>query len=147
MKEESKVENVEAVVEKPVLGKRTPVYAQKAGGIKEKPGFVRRRIVEHPGRVEMLQNAGWGFVPKDQDQRDQRVQHESTLGSHARSVVNRKGNATVTHAVWMEIPEQFYNEDQLYKSRQNDIRQAAWNPKNMQKANPDLYYAGNLEIK
>ncbi len=136
------------VAEPKKLGKRTPIYKQVSQGIKTRPGFVRYQVAEKPGRVEMFLEAGWRpCTGDDLDLRDSRVQHDSQLGSVMRSVVNRKPDAAFQTALWMEIEEEYYLEDKKHKERMNSEKQAAWNPKNVQKANPDLYYTSDLEIK
>lgn len=134
-----------AVVTKEI-GKRTPMYKQRSMGIKTRPGYVRRQVVEKPGRVEAMQAAGWGVIcGKDENLKDHRLQSDSQLGSVVREVVNRKEGLT-PNAVWMEIPEEYYKEDQAAKQQMSDEKSAAWNPKNIAKANGDLYGA-DLKIK
>lgn len=144
-KEEMKVEN--EIIQKPA-GRRTPLYEQKSLGIKEKPGFRRYQVLEKAGEVERFMRAGWRPVHGDNlDLRDSRVQHDSQLGSVIRQVVNRKPGASSNTAIWMEIEEQYYQEDQLAKDKRNFELAAALNPRNIAKSNPDIYYTGNLEFE
>lgn len=127
------------------IGKRTPMYKQRALGIKQRPGFIRRQVVEKPGRVEAMMEAGWTVVSgTDENIRDQRLQNDSQLGSVVRQVVNRNPGLT-PNAVWMEIKQEWYDEDMKAKQQMNNERSAAWNPKNIEKANPDQYYGGSLK--
>lgn len=124
------------------LGKRTPLYAQQNTGIKSRPGFVRRLVNELPGRVERFLNAGWVAVTdKDQDDRDNRLQNTDSLGTTYRPVVNRSFNSPCKHGIWMEIPEEFYNEDQMAKLQRTDEIEASYNPESQAKGDPNLYGA------
>lgn len=140
-------ENTTVQVKKP-MGRRTPLYEQQALGIKEKPGFVRYQVLERPGEVERFMRAGWRPVHGDDlDLRDSRVQHDSQLGSVIRQVVNRKPGASANTAIWMEIEEEYYKEDQAAKDKRNAEASAALNPRNIARSNPDVYYTGSLDFE
>lgn len=144
---ELKVENNEVQEEKK-LGRRTPMYQQRALGIKSKPGFIRRQVVELPGRVESMMEAGWRPVQgADENLRDNRLQNDTQLGSVVREVVNTKVDAMSKTAVWMEIEEKFYKEDMAAKHARMSAKTASWNPKNIQESNPDVYYGADLKIE
>lgn len=152
MKEQVKEENVvkTEAKEQKKFGKRTPLYKQKALGIKDRPGFVRRQILEKPGRVEMFMDAGWKIVENEdgEDLRDNRLQHTDPLGSVMRQRVNSNPTTTAQTAVWMEIEEEFYTEDMKHRQAQNDYRKAAWNPRNQQvKEHDQQYYSSDLRIE
>jgi hypothetical protein len=149
IKEEEKIVKTE-VQEQKKLGRRTPLHKQRAAGIKDRPGFIRRQVLEKPGRVEAFQEAGWKIVPNQngEDLRDDRLQHTDPLGSVMRHRVNSNPTTTAQTAVWMEIEEEFYKEDMEYRSKLNDYRKAGWNPKNQQVEEKDQqYYSSDLRIE
>lgn len=146
MKEEQK----EVAVEEPnpllKMGKRTPLHKQKAVGIKEKPGFFRYQVVEHPGEVEKFMLGGYRPCQgKDLDLRDSRVQHDSQLGEVVRQVVNRNTIGMATTAIWMEIPIEDYRSDQLEQQRDYNEQVKAWSPKGKMKEDPN-FINGSLKI-
>lgn len=143
MKEEQKQEEIKL----PVLGKRTPIRKQKAVGIKDKPGFFRYQVVEHPGEVEKFLLAGYRPVEgKDLDLRDSRVQHDSQLGEVVRTVVNRNTIGMATTAIWMEIPMEQYLEDQKEKNEEYNSQIDSWSPKGKMRSDPN-FISGSLEFK
>lgn len=148
MKEEQKTELKEEVT-KEKLGKRTPLYKQRSSGIKEKAGFTRYQVLEKPGEIEKFMEAGWRpCTGNDVSLRDRRVQNDTQLGSVVREVVNKRPGAESQTAIWMEIENEYYEEDQRAKNAMNDAKKAAWNPKNIQASNQHQgYYGGNLDIK
>lgn len=65
------------------------------------------------------------------------------MGSVVRRVVNRDPAATAQTAVLMEIPLEYYLEDQAEKQRAVDEREAAYNPEILNKGDPHLYGSQN----
>lgn len=99
-------------------GKRTPIYAQKKLGIKDRPGWTRRLVNDKPGRIESFLEAGWTPVDgSDQLDDDGRLQSSAALGSKHAPVVNTKPGAMNFRAIWMEIPTELFEEDQREKER------------------------------
>ncbi len=132
---------VEQVVEKK-LGKRTPLKEQKGIGMAQKPGFIRRLVNKTPGRVEAFLAAGYTPVTdKGQEDNDGRLQIGKSLGENIEVLVNRRPDAPCSHAIWMEIAEEYYNEDQAAKALDNDKTEESYNPKKQAQNNPDLYGA------
>ena len=130
------------------MGKRTPLHAQRNTGIKTRPGYTRRLVNEFPGRIESFLEAGWTPVTdKEQDERDNRLQNVKSLGTTYRPVVNRMYNAPCQHALWMEIPTEFYDEDQVYKKTKNDEVEDSYNPNRVRERDPKTYYTSHFEVK
>lgn len=136
----------EEKVESKKFGKRTPLHQQRAIGIKERAGYVRRLVNELPGRIERFIEAGWQPVTgNDQADHDNRLQSgKEKLGSLYRPQVNRRSDAQCTHAIWMEIPENLYNEDQADKMAEQDRKMEGLDPRNMKKSDPDKYYTASM---
>jgi hypothetical protein len=155
MKEEQKInlkdqteEKSKVEIVKKEMGRRTPLYKQNALGIQVEEGWIPYQVLEKPGEVERFLRAG--YIPcneKDISLRDQRVQHDHALGTVIREVVNRRPGASSATAIWMKIRKEDYYEDQQAKAKLNDERAADWNPKNIVKSNPDIYYSGDLDFK
>lgn len=148
MKEEQKTEAAaEGLSPLLKMGKRTPLHKQKAVGIKEKPGFRRYQVVEYSGEVEKFLLAGYRPCQgKDLDLRDSRVQHDSQLGEVVRQVVNRNTIGLPATAIWMEIPEEDYQADQLEQHREYNERVKSWGPQNKMREDPN-FINGSLTIK
>lgn len=111
---------------KPNRPARRPLQAQNALAYASRQGWVRRWVNDTMGRLEAFQDAGWTFVDgKDQDTSDKAVSDASALGSVVRRVVNRGLGADNKTAVLMEIPQEWYDEDQKrYNTQADDIDQS-----------------------
>lgn len=119
---------------------RKPLHRRRMLDAKTRPGFVRRWVNEEIGAVEAYQEAGYSLVLEEgANTSDTGAQDASQLGSVTRRVVNRDPNASTKYAVLMEIPEEFYKEDQAEKQRLLDEKEMSWNPEEIKKRNPDLY--------
>lgn len=125
------------------LGKRTPLYAQKKVGIKERPGYERRLVNETAGRVDRFKAAGWDFVQGDNESTsDNRLQKDEKYGNKVRPLVNTRRDAPCTHAVWMEIPIEYYNEDQAAKMADWDKTMETLDPRLLKERHPEMFYGG-----
>lgn len=130
------------------LGKRTPLHKQKSVGIKARPGFVARQVVEKPGRVEKFLEAGYVFCEgQERLDTDKRIQTANGLGDVCRQVVNfhNLGVGEASTAVWMEIPIEYYEEDQREKLRRAQEQENLINPEKMQAEQPDVYYTSTFK--
>lgn len=96
----------------------------------QRPGFVRRWVNDVTGRVDRFRDNGWDAVQED--------------GTDARHV---GGNKNPLKAVLMEIPEEFYREDQVKKlSKVVDPKQMAENKaKAKTDDSPEEYIPGGKE--
>ncbi len=125
---------------------RRPLHRRRLLDAKPKEGFVRRWVNEEIGAVEAYEEAGYSLVLEEgADTSDKRAQEASQMGSVTRRVVNKDPNASVRHAVLMEIPKEFYDQDQAEKMRRLDEQEAAWNPIEMAKKDPTAY--GKIDKK
>jgi hypothetical protein len=93
-----------------------------------RPGFVRRVIVDRPGRLEDAERAGYQFVteatlhgdasPKDLTERE-------SVDSRITRVVGTHEDGRPMYGYLMEIPEELYKEDQRTKQAVIDKMEAA----------------------
>lgn len=104
----------------------------------ERPGYIRRWVNDITGRVESFIRAGWSpVVGKEQNISDNLLQTESQLGSVVKKVVNKDPNAACRYAVFMEIPEELYNEDQAEKQLENDRIEESYDPQKQKQSGAD----------
>jgi len=92
--------------------KRTPIGTRNVLKSENREGYVRRFVNNVDGRVDMFLDAGYSIVNDDTKTADDNVGSATKLGSNASRNVGGG-----TNAVLMEIPEEFYNEDQLAKEQ------------------------------
>lgn len=94
----------------------------------QRPGFVRRWVNDVVGRVDQFRENGWDVVQED--------------GTDSRHVGGQKNPLK---AVLMELPEEFYREDQAKKlERVVDPRQMKENQaKRRTEDTPEEYIPGN----
>lgn len=90
--------------------KRQPLATRNILTAPHRPGFVRRFVNDVEDRIEIFKDAGYKIVTEPTKVGDKRAGTETPLGTPVRKSV---GGGTV--AVLMEIPEEFYNEDQMAK--------------------------------
>lgn len=136
----------EEIVQRP-LGRRTPIHAQKATGIKTRPGYTARQIVEKPGRVQMFLDAGYTIIPADRLENDGRIQTARGKGSVSREVVNkhRLAPGDTPTAIWMEIPDELYEQDQQEKLRRAQEQENQIDPRRLAQDRPDVYYGATYK--
>ena len=117
---------------------RKPLCRRRALEANGRPGFKRRWVNEEIGAIEAYQEAGYTLVlEQDVDLSENLAQDANLSGSVTRRVVNKDPNASTKTAVLMEIPEEFYKEDQAEKQRKLDEEEKSWNPNN--KKDPSFY--------
>jgi hypothetical protein len=92
--------------------KRVPVGARNKLTADQREGFVRRWVNETPGRVGMFEAAGYKVVDDPTKVGDPIAAGATQLGS-----VVRKPVGGGVDAVLMEIPSEFYREDQEAKEQ------------------------------
>lgn len=92
---------------------RKPLHRRRALVFDERPGFVRRVVndVNDGDRVRMFKEAGWNVV-KQEDIKgpDEMAYSDHQIGS---AVMRSVGGGV--KGVLMEIPKEFYDEDQAEK--------------------------------
>ena len=80
-----------------------------------RPGFVRRYVNDKPGRIQEFLDAGYTPVTDGQRPGDEQVGDSKLPGT---TVAKHVGNGM--NAYLMEIPLNFYEEDQAEKQEEND---------------------------
>lgn len=100
---------------------RKPVSQVRVLSAPQKDGYVRRFVNDVPGRIKIFKEGGWTPVIEDGiDTADQSRMAESPLGSiYTRHVGNN------VNAILMEIPEEFYKEDQKAKMQKLSMDEKA----------------------
>jgi hypothetical protein len=104
---------------------RRPIGTGNVLTAAQRPGFVRRFVNDHDGRVERFLEAGYEIVRNPAaDTSDPKAGKASNLGSPVRKSVGGG-----MHAVLMEIPADWYAEDQANKQREiSDVEQSMRRP-------------------
>ena len=110
--------------------KRVPIAEQQRTVLASatRAGYVRRWVNEDPDRIEKFKLAGWTPVDGKADNNQRQAQDGTNIGSTARRLVNRDRAATTSHAILMEIPQEFYDEDQVAKANVIDQAELAFDP-------------------
>jgi len=114
--------------------KRIPLGVRNILTAPNKPGFVRRFVNDEPDRIQSFKDAGYNVVD------DPNI----TVGDPKIGQASSLGNVTNPHigqgkrAVLMEIPKEFYNEDQA--DRQAKITKV----ENEMRRKPGQHYADGL---
>jgi len=83
-------------------------------------GYVRRIINDVPGRLENAQNAGYEFVTDPSLKGSGDVKMAEGQDSRVTRVVGSSGDNKPVLGYLMEIPEEWYNEDQEEKMNKID---------------------------
>lgn len=99
--------------------KRTPLGIRNVLTAEQRPGFVRRWVNDVDDRLSRAKEAGYSPVLKPADTSDPRAGADSQMAS---AVAKSVGGGT--RAVLMEIPEEFYREDQTAKQRAVDATES-----------------------
>lgn len=99
---------------------RTPIGRRNVLTAEQRPGYVRRWVNDEDGRIAMFQEAGYEPVKTPTEVGDPMAGNASQLGSVVRKPVG--GGKT---AVLMEIPEEFYLEDQAAKEAHLKAKEGA----------------------
>lgn len=104
---------------------RKPVGTRRVLSAEQRPGYHRRWVNDIDDRIQMFIEGGYTPVAGDADNSDKRATDPSKLGSSQ----TRKSVGGGVEAVLMEIPLEWYNEDQAAKQQRNDEIEASYNPK------------------
>lgn len=90
-------------------------------------GYVRRWVNDEPGRLDMFKEAGYEFVtdPKLQVGEGDDISQRPGLGTAVSRHVGIRADNQPQRAYLMEIPEEYYKEDQTAKMQQVDEREDA----------------------
>jgi hypothetical protein len=105
--------------------KRVPIHEQRDQlSTNQKQGFVRRWVNDVPGRVEKFIKAGYAVVT-DKDVVVGDENSNMALGTGARKNVGRTRQGEGTQGILMEIPKDYYDEDQKAKAKLVDASEQA----------------------
>jgi hypothetical protein len=96
---------------------RTPIAAQSVLNSEARAGYHRRYVNDYAGRIDMFLKAGYAFVKHDTDESTGQVQDPSVMDSSCiRKVVNKTLQEGMgRYAYLMEIPQEWWEEDQQLK--------------------------------
>lgn len=95
--------------------KRVPLGRRNILKYPDRPGYKRRVVNDLDDRVLIFQQAGWEPVSQE-DLLDQ----DARIGASRMGLTARKPVGGGVHGVLMEIPEEYYLEDQ--KAKQDEIK-------------------------
>jgi hypothetical protein len=123
--------------------KRTPIGTRSVLKSEENKGFKRRFVNDEPGRIQEFLDAGYKVVDVKTQMGDDNVGQASQVGSVAQKPVGGGMNA-----VLMEIPEDYYAEDQAAKeTRIKELEEGMLNDQNGQTPNSNNLYGEGVKIK
>lgn len=95
---------------------RKPLHHRSKTGAPTREGYVRRKVLADPTRIQEFLEAGYTFVRNDGIQADPLHSDQSQVGgSVVRYVMNRRSTADIKHGYLMEIPKDIYEADQKAK--------------------------------
>lgn len=95
--------------------KRIPIGQRNQFNTEKRPGYVRRFVTDKPGRIQAFLDAGYDLVKDDSEHRVLFGSKEQKNDGEGSVVVKNLGDGTKGYL--MEIPENFYREDQLAKEK------------------------------
>ena len=108
-------EQPESKPDTPKPRKRVPLGRRNILNYPKRPGYERRVVNDLDDRVLTFQQAGWEPV-KQEDLIDQ----DARIGASRMGLTARKPVGGGVHGVLMEIPEEWYKEDQ--QAKQGEIK-------------------------
>lgn len=104
--------------------KRIPIGTRQVLAARERPGFHRRWVNDVGDRIQQFIDAGYTTVSGEvNNTSDDSAQTPSKLGNTVRRMVGEN-----VYAVLMEIPQEFYDEDQTLKQERVDEVEASYDP-------------------
>ena len=95
--------------------KRTPLGQRNVMTFKQRPGYVRRLFNDVNSRLADAEDAGYTFVMDHSAD----TSHEGVIRNTKEGAVSKRVGGGITGYL-MEIPEEFYVEDQAAKQRRVD---------------------------
>lgn len=113
--------------QQPQRKKRTPIGVRNVLTAPVRDGYVRRWVNDRDDRIERFREAGYEPVTADFKGGDPQLGDPSKPGS---TVVKSVGGGV--KSVLMEIPKEYYDEDQVVKIEGNRKRLAALKPEAQQ---------------
>lgn len=125
---------------RPVRPSRVPLGTRNVLTAPQRPGFVRRFVNDRDDRVKRFLEAGYTIVSDSSiEVGDPAAGKDSPVGSPVSKAVGGG-----VRAVLMEIPEDWFREDQALKHKTTDELESQM--RQNVKHNSDLDYAGELKI-
>lgn len=123
--------------------KRTPLGLRNVLTAETRDGYVRRWFNDTDDRIERAKEAGYTEVIKSSAKvGDEMAGADSQMGS----LVSKSVGGGM-RAVLMEIPEEFYREDQEAKQERVDAREAGLRPRSDVKGKQYGGFYGDSKIK
>lgn len=123
---------------------RTPLHKQSAVTATQRDGYHRRYVNDIPGRIEAFKAAGWTVVQEEgANTSDKGAGTESQLGSLVKKRVNKDARAEAQYAYLMEIPQEWYDQDQTDKMKAIAEKEAQFDPRVSKQPGADY---GSFEI-
>lgn len=111
--------------------KRTPIANRNILTASERPGYTRRWVNDTDSRIAEFKAAGYEVVyEEDADTSDARAQDATRGGS---AVSKHVGSGTTAYL--MEIPNEYYAEDQKAKQDAIDEKEKSFDPSGQIKEN------------
>jgi hypothetical protein len=99
---------------------RVPLGIKQANlAASARAGYQRRWVNDTPGRLQQAEQGGYTFVSEDPTAKS------TDLGKHTSRIVGTKEDGTAMQAFLMEIPVEWYEEDQSAKQKPLDDFEAA----------------------
>lgn len=117
--------------------KRTPLGTRNVLTAEPREGYVRRYFNDVEDRIAKAKAAGYTPVMGLADTSDERAGTDSQMGS-----VVAKSVGGGVRAVLMEIPEEFYREDQEAKQREVDATESGLRPQALNGSQYGRNYGG-----
>lgn len=106
-----------------------PLHAQKALMVKEREGYKRYVMNDTPGARERFELAGYtAVIDQKSDQCDKNINNAKQIGKELQLTVNKGYNAPCQTATVMEMPIEWYEEDQKAAHKITDDKEEALNP-------------------
>lgn len=120
---------------------RVPLHKQKVLRAQSREGYVNRWVNVEEDRIDRFKKAGWSPVVGKDNLDVDAIAHDT----------NRDANNTVMkhvgagkQAILMEIPKEYYDEDQAAKQRRVDEIEASYSPRKRASINKNLYDESNI---
>lgn len=95
--------------------KRIPLHSQRGEWIMRREGYYRRWVNDQGDRIDKFLRGGYTFVSSEEMPEALRSKEPSERGDYARKAV---GNGIIAYC--MEIPQEWWEEDQKAKQKEND---------------------------
>ena len=123
--------------------KRVPLTKQKTLNAHERPGYKLRWVNIEEDRIERFKKAGWSPVVGKSKLDEDAKSHESNYDSDNTVIKHVGGERSKTRAMLMEIPEEYYKEDQDAKQKRVDEIEDSYSPAKRAQRDPNRYDESN----